>query len=148
MHKKLILFVSLLMVVTSQCATIEGEVSLKEGDPFDKISFVRTFGDTVKATTNWRVGDFFGKQTIFAGITVTNTGHKTVTCHYYVAFFDAKKKLIAAVGQDSFENGGLKPGEGAQLGSCLIKLPKGTYKQIKLYEAVIYDDEPEAGRSR
>lgn len=88
------------------------------------------------------MGDFFGKQTVFAGINVTNTSAKPMVFEYYVAFFDKNRKLIGASAQSSFGDDGLKPGGHTQLGSCLIKLPTDKYKEIKYYEAVIYESEP------
>jgi hypothetical protein len=97
----------------------------------------------VKATTQWRVGDFFGKETVFAGAKVKNTGTKPMYFEYYVAFFDKDKKLIGAAGQSSFGDDGLKPGEETQLGSCLVHLPKAKYKEIATFQAVLWEsDQP------
>ena len=49
------------------------------------------------------------------------------------------RKLVGAAGQGSFGDKGLEPGKETQLGSCLIHLPKDKYKEIKFYEAVIYE---------
>ncbi len=97
----------------------------------------------MKAKTQWRVGDFFGKETVFAGATVKNTGTKPMYFEYYVAFFDKDKKLIGAAGQSSFGDDGIKPGEETQLGSCLIHLPKGKYKDIASFQVVLWEsDQP------
>ncbi len=93
----------------------------------------------MKATTDYRAGEFFGEETVFAGIRVKNTGTKPMFFQYYVVFFDKDKKLVGASGQGSFGDEGLKPGEETQLGSCLIKLPKDKYKEIVSYQAVIYE---------
>jgi len=95
----------------------------------------------VKATCNWHVGDFFGKETVFAGVTVKNTGAKPMFFQYYVAFFDKDKKLVGASGQGSFGDDGLKASEETQMGSCLIHLPKDRYKDIVSYQAVIYESD-------
>jgi hypothetical protein len=65
--------------------------------------FKKEFGMVVKATTDWHVGDFFGKETVFAGV------------RYYVAFFDKDNKPVGATGQGSFGDDGLKPGEETQM---------------------------------
>ena len=124
--------------------SLEGEISLKyDESTFGRQHFEREFGDIVKAKTQWRVGDFFGKETIFAGATVKNTGNKPMYFEYYVAFFDKDKRLIGAAGQSSFGDGGLKPGEEAQLGACLVHLPKGKYKDIASFQAVLWEsDQP------
>jgi hypothetical protein len=87
-------------------------------------------------------GDFFGEETIFAGVTVKNTGSRPMVYRYYVAFFDKDKNLIGAAAQGSFHDAGLKPGDAVQLGSCLINLPKNRFKDIAFYQAVIYESEP------
>lgn len=129
--------------VTTRGAAVSGEIALKETDSPAKESFVKVFGDTLKATTHWRVGDFFGKQTVFAGVTVKNIGKSPLAFEYCVAFYDKDRKLIGAASQSSFGNEGLKPGTDLQLGSCLIKLPKNKYKEIKYYEAVLYEMAPQ-----
>ena len=123
-----------------QAESIEGEIKLVYADSmFAKDTFKKEFGKTVKATTNWRAGQFFGKETVFAGITVKNTGPKPMFYNYYVAFFDKNKKLIGSTGQGSFGDDGLAPGKDTQLGSCLIHLPKDKYKEIASYQAVLYE---------
>ena len=106
---------------------------------FSEDAFKKEFGTVVKATTDWHVGDFFGQETVFAGINVKNTGSKPMFFHYYVAFFDKDNNLIGATGQGSFGDEGMKPGEETQMGSCLIHLPKDKYKTIASYQAVIYE---------
>jgi hypothetical protein len=127
----------------TQGAAVSGEIALKETDSSAKESFVKAFGDTLKVTTSWRVGDFFGKQTVFAGVTVKNTGTKPIAFEYCVAFYDKNRKLVGAASQSSFGDEGLKPGTDLQLGSCMIKLPKNKYKEIKYYEAVLYEMVPQ-----
>jgi hypothetical protein len=119
-------------------ATVSGDITLKETDAFAKDSFVKEFGDTLKATTRWRVGDFFGKQTVFAGVTVKNTGTNLLAFEYCVAFYDKNRKFVGAASQSSFGDG-LKPDDDLQLGSCLIRLPNDKYKEICYYEAVLYE---------
>jgi hypothetical protein len=134
------LVASVMLALSVHAASIEGDITLKYSDSmFAKDSFKKEFGDAVKATCDWRVGEFFGKETVFAGITVKNTGSKPMFFHYYVAFFDKNKKLVGASGQGSFGDDGLKPGGETQMGSCLIHLPKGKYKEIVSYQAVIYE---------
>jgi hypothetical protein len=131
---------SLVLALSAPAGSIEGDIKLNYSDSmFAKDAFKKEFGDVVKATCNWRAGEFFGKETVFAGITVKNTGSKPMFFQYYVAFFDKNKKLVGASGQGSFGDTGLKPGEETQMGSCLIHLPKDKYKEIVTYQAVIYE---------
>jgi hypothetical protein len=130
----------LLAAVSLQAASIEGNIQLKYTDSnFDDGVFKKEFGDVVKATCAWRAGDFFGSETVFASVTVKNTGSKPMYFHYYVAFYDKDRRLVGATGQGSFGKDGLKPGEEEQEGSCLIALPKDRYKDIVSYQAVIYE---------
>ncbi|OAI42255.1 hypothetical protein AYO41_04565 [Verrucomicrobia bacterium SCGC AG-212-E04] len=132
------------IAAVAQSATLEGEVTLKyDESAFGKSAYVKQFGDIVKATTNWRVGEQFAKETIFAGITAKNTGTKPMFFQYYVAFFDKDMKMVGATGQASFGEEGLKPGETTSLTSCLVHLPKGRYKDIVSFQAVLYEtDQP------
>jgi len=121
---------------------VEGEVKLSyTKSMFSEEIFKKEFGRIVKVTTSWHAGDFFGKETVFAGITAKNTGSKPMFFNYYVAFFDKDKKLVGATGQGSFGDDGLKPGEESQLGSCLVQLPPNKYKEIVSYQAVIYESD-------
>ena len=79
--------------------------------------FHQEFGDVVKATCAWRTGDFFGKETVFAGVSLKNTGSKPMYCQYYVAFYDKDKKLVGATGQSA--GSGLKPGQQTPLTKSL-----------------------------
>jgi len=92
-----------LLALSIQAASIEGDIKLAySGSAFAENAFKREFGDIVKATCKWYAGEFFGEETVFAGIMVKNTGTKTMFCHYYVAFFDKNKKIVGAAGQGSF----------------------------------------------
>ena len=103
---------SMVLALSAQAATIEGDIKLNYSESmFSKDAFKKEFGDVVKATCNWYVGEFFGKETVFAGITVSNTGSKPMFFQYYVAFFDKDKKLVGSSGQGSFGDKGLKPAE-------------------------------------
>lgn len=119
---------------------IQGDIKLNYSESmFADNVFKKEFGNVVKATTSWHAGDFFGEETVFAGVTVKNTGTKPMFFHYYAAFFDKDKNLVGVAGQGSFGDQGLKPGEETQMGSCLINLPKDKYKAIVSYQAVIYE---------
>ena len=134
--------------VAAHAATLEGTIELKFSDShFSKDNFKKEFGEVVKATCNWHVGTFFDEETIFAGIKVKNSGGKPMFFNYYVAFYDKDKKLVGAVGQRSFGNAGLKPGEEDEVGPCMIHLPKGRYKDVVSFQAVIYetDEAPRKG---
>ena len=139
---KLIACLLLLSAAVGRADSISGEIKLSYSESmFAENAFKKEFGKVVKATTDWHAGDFFGEETVFAGVTVKNTGTKPMFIRYYVAFFDKNKKLIGATGQGSFGDEGLKPGEETQLGSCLVQLPKDKYKEIASYEAVIYESD-------
>ncbi len=129
-----------LAAMFARSASIEGEVELKETKGFRE-GFTRTFGDNIKARTQWRVGDFFGSQTVFATVSVTNAGVKPLAYEFYVAFYDKDQKLVGSAGQGS-SGDGFVSGRETQLSSCLIKLPPNKYKEIKFYQAVIYESEP------
>lgn len=144
MNRLRVLVFLVLASVSAQAATLDGEITLKyDESTFSKSGFTKQFGDVVKATTGWRVGDFFGKETVFAGITAKNTGSKPMFFQYYVAFYDKDRNLVGATGQASFGDEGLKSGEETILSSCLVHLPKGRYKDITFFQAVIYEtDQP------
>jgi hypothetical protein len=132
----------LLVTLSLRAAMIEGDIQLKYVDSgFDDGVFKKEFGDTVKATCEWRAGEFFGRETVFAGISVHNTGKSPMYFNYYVAFFDKDKKLVGATGQSPMKEG-LKAGGTTQMGSCLIHLPKDRYKDIVSYQAIIYESAP------
>ena len=135
-------FALISFVSTSSGAAINGEIALKETD--SRGGFIKNFtGTSLKATTGWRVGDFFGKQTVFAGVTVKNTGTKPMAFEYCVVFYDKDRRLVGAASQGSFGDSGLKPGGELQLGSCMIKLPRDKYREIRFYEAVLYEMPPQ-----
>ncbi len=136
---KLITLFMLALAISVRADSIQGEIKLNYSESmFSENIFKKEFGQVVKATTSWHAGEFFGQETVFAGITVTNTGTKPMFFNYYVVFFDKDKNLVGAAGQGTFGDG-LKPGQTTQLGSCLIHLPKDKYKQIVSYQAVIYE---------
>ena len=137
---KLITLLLLLSTLCLRAESIEGDIKLiYSDDMFAENSYKKEFGKVVKATTDWHAGDFFGEQTVFAGIKMKNTGTKPMFVKYYVAFFDKDKKLIGATGQGVFADEGLKPGQETQMASCMINLPKDKYKDIAFYQAVIYE---------
>jgi len=138
----------MLCAVSLPAAAIEGNIQINyTNSPFKSGVFTQEFGDVVKAKCAWYAGDFFGQETVFAGVTVTNTGSKPMFFNYYVAFYDKDKKLVGASGQGSYGKKGLKPGEEEQMGSCLITLPKGRYKNIVSYQAVIYESDQTTARN-
>jgi hypothetical protein len=113
---KLITLLLLLSAACLRAESIEGDLKLTYSDDmFAKNAFKKEFGKVVKATTDWHVGDFFGEQTVFAAITVKNTGTKPMYFQYYVAFFDKDKKLIGSVAVRLATT--VKPGRENQSGS-------------------------------
>ena len=139
---KTILMLFLLCCPSLWSATIEGSIQISyTKSRFDENDFQTKFGDTVKATTRWYADDFFGDEAVFAGVTVKNTGTKPMRYYYDVAFFDKNHKLVGATTQDSGTEAddALKTGGETPLASCIICLPKGKYKEIAFYQAVIYE---------
>ena len=123
-------------------ASIEGNINLDySSSGLPKNAFKREFGNGLKATCNWYVSDFFGKETVFAGIVVKNSTASSVSFQYYVAFYDKDNKLVGVATQGTVDNE-LKPGEQMILSSCLIVLPKKRYKDIVSYQAVVYEINP------
>ena len=130
----------LLFTASLHAAAISGDIQLKYSESFGSgEGFRKEFGDVVKASCNWSAADFFGQETVFATVTLTNTGPKAMFYNYYVAFFDKDNNLVGSAGQGSFGDAGLKPGGNVQLGSCLIHLPPDKYKEITSYKAVLYE---------
>jgi hypothetical protein len=138
--KRIITLFLLLAASLHAQSIIQGDIKLNYSESMsDDNNFKKEFGNVVKGRVDWYVGDFFGQETLFAGVTVKNTGTKPMFFHYFVAFFDKNKTLVGATGQGSFGDVGLKPGTETQMGSCLINLPKDKYKTITSYQAVIYE---------
>jgi hypothetical protein len=106
----------LVSVCSANAASIEGEIRLQyQGESASaNQTFNKEFGDIVKATCDWYAGDFFGEETVFAGVSLKNTGSKPMFVHYYVAFFDKDKHLVGAIGQGTFGDSGLEPGKTIQ----------------------------------
>ena len=124
-----------------------GKCRLQQAGPFDESKVVKIkFGKVLKGETSWRVGEFFDKTTVFAGVTIKNPTDKPVHFRYYVAFFDKEGKLIGCAGQGSFGDDGLAAGEESQLGSCLVELPKGAIKLITSYQLVFYESDKPVGK--
>ena len=139
MKQIITLFLLLAASVHAQ-SIIQGNIKLNYSDSiFDDNNFKKEFGNVVKGSVDWHAGNFLGKETLFAGVKVKNTGTKPMFFNYYVAFFDKDKNLVGAAGQSFFGKEGLVPGREMQMGSCLINLPKDKYKEITSYQAVLYE---------
>jgi hypothetical protein len=128
------------MIIALSCqagtTAIEGDITLNYSKSWSGDGvFKKEFGDVVKANAKWHAGDFFGEETVFAGISVSNTTATKIYFHYYVAFFDKNKKLVGTASQ----GGTLDPAENTSLGSCLIQLPPDRYKDIVSYQALLYE---------
>lgn len=137
------LLFAMFLALTTSAASIEGNIKIaRSSNGTTENAFKKQFGDVVKATTKWYAGEFFGTETVYAGVEVRNTGRKPMYYQYYVAFFDKDKKLIGATAQAPVGKAqGLKPNEEGYLASCLILLPKNKYKEIVSYQAVIYESD-------
>jgi hypothetical protein len=142
----IVLALVLAFCVTSEAASIEGEITL----PFsladaNGTALTKQSGDQVKASWSCRVSQFYGWETIFAQLTVTNTGSKTRWGQCCLAFYDKDKKLVGTAAQTFTSRRGLKPRTARKLNVCRIILPRDKYKDIVSYEAVIHEmDTPPA----
>lgn len=131
-----------LLVHSTRAASIEGEITFTLSKPTARAAFTREFGDDLKVKCDWKVLNLSGKETLFAGASVKNTGSSTLWFLYSVAFFDKDKKLVGAASTPLFVPEGLEPGKTWHL-PCIVYLPQGKYKDIAMYQAVLYElDEP------
>ena len=125
---------SMVLALSAQAASIEGDITL----PYSVMDTNRTVqakecGDAVKATWNCRVGEFYGWETIFVRVTITNTGSKLMWGQCSVAFYDQDKKLVGTATQTFIARRGLKP-RARKAGTWRIVLPKDRYKDIVSYQ--------------
>jgi hypothetical protein len=79
----------MLLSVSALAASIQGDITL----PYsimdtNKTVKTREVGDAVKARWSCRVGEVNGWETIFAHVTITNTGSKPMWGQCSVAFYD------------------------------------------------------------
>lgn len=140
MKLQVLVLVLILLGSSAQAASTEGEVLFSPRKSMGKGNVIRKeFGDEVKATTDWWVSSFSGREMIFAGLTVTNTGTKPLWCSYYVAFYDKEKSLVCTGASHSFDEEGLLPGKPAKTLPCIIYLPKDKYRDIFSYRAILYE---------
>src|SRR5664279_5990203 len=120
---------SVVLALSAQAASIEGEITL----PYSVMDTNKTVqtkecGYAVKAIWNCRVGEFYGWETIFARVTITNTGTKPMWGQCSVAFYDQDKKLVGTATQTFTARRGFKPGS-RKLGFVrTIVLPKDRYR--------------------
>ena len=111
-----------------QAGPVAGDIML----PFGLTDTNRTiptkeFGDVVRATWNCRAGEFFGWDTVFAQVTVTNTGSKPMWGECCIAFYDMDKKLVGTAARLFTTRRGLRPGVSRTLPVCRIILPRDKY---------------------
>jgi hypothetical protein len=130
--------VSLLLALSAQAASVQGDITL----PYsvmdtNKTVQTRECGDSVKAIWNCRVGEFYGWETVFARLTITNTGAKLMWGQCSVAFYDQDKNLVGTATQTFTARRGFKPGS-RRLGFVrTIVLPKDRHRDIVSYQVVI-----------
>ena len=131
------LLVVMLLTLCAQAASVQGDINLPYSI-FDTNETVQTkaCGDAAKATWTCRVGEFYGWETIFAHVTITNTGSKPMWGQCSLAFHDQDKNLIGAATQTFIARRGLKP-RAQKAGTWRIILPKDRYKDISSYQVVI-----------
>ena len=125
---------------SARAASIEGDVTLPYIKPKSRgASFTVDFGTTVKAACAWRVGEYYGWETLLASATVKNAGDKSLWVQCCVAFYDKDRKLVATAAQALTDRDGLKPGKPRRLPLCRIILPRDKYKDIVFYQATLYE---------
>jgi hypothetical protein len=139
---KLIARVLVLMILafSARAASLEGEVLFSPSKSGGRGNVIRKeFGTEVKATTDWWLSTLSGREMIFAGLKVINTGSKPVWCSYYVAFYDKERTLVCTGSSQTYEEEGLLPGKPAKTMPCIMYLPKDRYKDIFSYQVILYE---------
>jgi hypothetical protein len=149
---KLICRVLVLIILASsaRAASLEGEVLFSRGKSGGRGNVIRKeFGTEVKATTDWWLSTTSGREMIFAGLKVINTGSKPVWCSYYVAFYDKERTLVCTGSSQTYEEEGLLPEKPAKTMPCIMYLPKDKYKDIFSYQVILYEmDSPLMSKKR
>jgi hypothetical protein len=125
------------LAFSGYAASIQGDITLPYSITDTNITIqTKEFGDAVKASWRCRVGDFYGWETIFAHVTITNTGSKRMWGQCSVAFYDQDKNLVGTATQTFIARRGLRP-RTRKLGVCRIILPKDRYREVVSYQAVV-----------
>jgi hypothetical protein len=130
---------AMLASISAQAASVEGDITL----PFTlsktaASAVIKPFGDAVKATYSCYAGEFCGWETVFAQLSVTNTGSKPMWGQCCVGFYDRDRKLVGTVTQRFVARRGLLPGKSRTLPLCRTVLAKDKYRDIVSYQAVVY----------
>lgn len=131
---------AMLLALSLRAASAAGDITL----PFSLTDTNRTvstrpFGDVVKATWSCRAGEFYGWETVFAQVTVTNTGSKPMWGECCLAFYDMNKNLVGTAAQMFTTRRGLRPRTSRTLSLCRIILPRDKYKEIVSCRAVLQE---------
>jgi hypothetical protein len=127
----------MLLALSVQAASVQGDITL----PYsvmdtNKTVQTRECGDAMKASWSCRVGEFYGWETVFARVTITNTGSKPMWGQCSIAFYDQDKNLVGTATQTFIARRGLKP-RALKAGMWRIVLPKDRYKDIVSYKALV-----------
>jgi hypothetical protein len=127
----------MLFVLSVYGASVQGDITL----PYSALDTNKTVqtkecGDAVKAAWNYRVGTFYGWETIFAKVSLTNTGSKPMWGQCSIAFYDQDKNLVGTATQTFIARRGFKP-RARKAGTWRIVLPKDRYRDIVSYQIVI-----------
>jgi hypothetical protein len=131
---------SMLLTLSARAASIEGVMTLPYGlSDTNGTALTGQFGDAVKATWSCRVGEFYGWETVFARVTITNTGSQPMWGQCCMAFYDKDKKLVGTVAQPFIARRGLKSRASRTFNPCRLILPKDRYRDIVSYQAVIHE---------
>jgi hypothetical protein len=108
------LLVVMLLALCAQAASVQGDITI----PYIVIDTNKTVqtkdcGDDVKASWKCRLGESYGWETIFAHVTITNTGSKPMWGQCSVAFYDQDKNLVGTATQNFIARRGLNPEHGS-----------------------------------
>jgi hypothetical protein len=128
----------ILLALSVHAAAVQGDITL----PYsimdnNRTAPTRECGDVVKAVWNCRVSQCYGWQTLFARVTLHNTGAKPMWGQCSVAFYDKDRILVGTATQTFIARRGFKPGSRSVGKERIIVLPKDRYRDIVFYQVVV-----------
>ena len=132
------MLVAMLLVLSARAASVQGDITL----PYsimdtNRTARTRECGDVVKAIWDCRVSQCYGWETVFARVTLHNTGPKPRWGQCSVAFYDKDKNLVGTATQTFIARRGFKPGSRRLGVERMILLPKDRYRDIVFYQVVV-----------
>ena len=127
----------MLLAASSRADSVQGQITLPRS-VLDTNVTVQTaqVGEAVKAKWSCRVGEFYGWDTIYAQVAMTNTASQPMWGQCSIAFYDANKNLVGAATQVFLTRHGFRPRQ-HKLGLWRILLPRDKYRDITSYQVVI-----------